>query len=62
MRKDSYILSGSSMILSKINGNADRQDTLNKQGSTLIQISAYGTKYSCSGLNGDLSLLLGLIL
>ena len=50
------------MILSKINSNADRQDTLNKQGSTLMQISAYRTKYSCSGLNGDLSLLQGLIL
>ena len=50
------------MILSKINGNADRQDTLNKQGSTLMQISAYRTKYSCSGFNGDLSLLQGLIL
>lgn len=36
--KDLDILKGSSMILIKIIGNADRQVTLNKQGRTLMRI------------------------
>lgn len=43
--KDSYILGGSSMILSKMNGNATRQDNLDEQGSALMKISAYRTNF-----------------